>query len=48
MPKIRHYRRLVYCYFYLYLNEEEIALLLKTIDEHPKLQKRDLIVKMGV
>ncbi len=26
-----------------YLNEEEIALLLKTIDEHPKLRKRELI-----
>jgi len=26
-----------------YLNEEEIALLLKTIDEHPKLRKRELV-----
>jgi integrase len=26
-----------------YLNEEEIALLLKTIDEHPKLMKRELV-----
>ncbi len=26
-----------------YLNEEEIALLLKTIDEHPKMRKKELI-----
>ena len=26
-----------------YLNEEEIALLLKTIDEHPKMKKKELI-----
>ena len=30
-----------------YLNEEEIALLLKTIDEHPKMRKKELI-KLGI